>query len=96
LAQANSKLAAEAAAALADRLQRERPAAAADDDAFIEAAWRHVLAARPTEEERAECRAALAAFRAAAPPGDAAEATRRARRRLALALVNHNDFIAVR
>jgi hypothetical protein len=87
LALENSRLAWASAEKFARRLSGEL--GDAPDDAFIRAAFETVLACAPTEQELAECTAALRQLKELAGEG-------RARATLVHALLNHNDFITVR
>ncbi|QDU23258.1 PSD1 and planctomycete cytochrome C domain-containing protein [Urbifossiella limnaea] len=68
---------------------------AADDAAFVTAAFETVLGTTPSAAELTACVEGLAELRAA-NGGAPAERTRRARALLVQALVNHNDFVTVR
>jgi hypothetical protein len=105
LALANSDFCARMGRLLARRLA----AGAADDEAFVRAAFEQVLSRAPTPAERAAARAFLAraagTFRAAglrpAPPDPAGKVpatdpAARARENLVQALLNHNDFVTIR
>ena len=87
LALANAAVVHDAAGEIARRLE------AADDAAFIDAAFTTIVNRHPTAEERAACEAALAKWRAATPPAGAADP---ARAHLVWAVFNHNDFVTLR
>jgi hypothetical protein len=84
LALANSPLTLDASRRLAERLTAEVGPSA--DEAFVSAAYRHVLGRLPSAEELRECIGFLAA-RAERP---------RARTSLVHVLLNHHDFVTVR
>jgi hypothetical protein len=90
LALANSAASLATAAKIADRVR------AAPDADFVRAAFVTVLATEPTADELRECEAALRQWTALAKSRAPADAARRARANLVLALLNHNDFITVR
>jgi mono/diheme cytochrome c family protein len=92
LALANSKVSLAMAAKINDRLHDDL--GGANDDAFIRAAFEHVLSCLPSADELTECRAALEEWRAIA--GGRPDAARRARGHLVHALLNHNDFVTIR
>jgi hypothetical protein len=88
---------------------RDLSAKAADDPAFVTAAFERVLSRPPTADEAAECAAflkeqarrhAAAPAPPAAPDADgkapAADPALRARENLVQVLFNHNDFVTVR
>jgi len=77
LALLNSALALDAAGALADALSK----AAADDAAFVSAAFETVLSRPPTREEQETCRTFLSAGK---------------RSGLVHALLNHHEFVTIR
>ena len=87
LALANAAVVHDAAGEIARRL------AAADDVAFIDAAFMTIVNRPATAEERAASEAALGKWRAATPPAGAADP---ARAHLVWALFNHNDFVTLR
>lgn len=88
LALANSKFALTMAEKINARL------AAVPDADFVRAAFETILATTPTDAERKECEAALVELRTLLK--GAHDAAKRARGDLIQALLNHNDFIAVR
>jgi hypothetical protein len=95
LALANSKLPLNAAAKLAERIEREN--AAQTDADFIATAFETVLATRPTSEEQAVCLAALERLKRSVSEGrDTNAVTTTARARFLHALLNHNDYLTVR
>ncbi len=85
---ANSKLSLTQAQRIAERLK------AVGDEAFIRAAFQHVLACEPTSEETTACLEALAEWRGILKGEKNLEA--RVRADLVHALINHNDFVTVR
>ena len=89
LALANAAVVHDAAGQIATRLQ-----AAADDAAFIDAAFTTIVTRPPTAEERAACEAAVARWRAVGQPKTGAADPARAH--LVWALFNHNDFVTLR
>jgi hypothetical protein len=94
LALENSELALGAAEKIAARLTgrlRNAP-----DREFVRAAFETVLASTPTASEQAECERALAQLRKVFEQGKQPGPAGRARAALVHALLNHNDFIAVR
>ena len=93
LALSNSRQALDAARGIAQRLGAADPAI--DDERFIARAFVTLLAGEAREQERAACRAALAAWRELYSGGEAERAVE-ARVHLVEALINHNDFITVR
>jgi hypothetical protein len=107
LALANSSLCLDQARLLARRLSADLVA----DDAFVEAAFEHVLGRYPTPDERTACqsylktqaaqladRPRLTTFNSgpAATVPPADEPARRAREDLVHVLLNHNDFVTIR
>jgi len=94
LALSNSKMALQAAARIAARLN-EQPGTE-PDDGFIRAAFETILGCQAGPEEEVACRQALARWRAILATGPKPGAPQRARADLVQALVNHNDFITVR
>ena len=99
LALANSELALGQARSLAKKLSVEVPA---DDQAFLRAAFRRVLARDPRPEEMRLCQEFLEAktlipVAASANGGEVPRKDRpKARANLLLVLLNHNDFVTVR
>ncbi len=91
LALSNSKLAVNAAEAIAAKLP-----AGADDAAFLAAAFELLLGTTPTAEERAACTEALAEWGAVLKTQKHANPAAKARQNLIGALLNHNDFVTVR
>ncbi len=91
LALSNSKLAVNAAEAIAAKLP-----AVADDEAFLAAAFELLLGTTPTAEERVACKEALAEWGAALKTQKHANPAAKARQNLIGALLNHNDFVTVR
>jgi hypothetical protein len=90
----NSRLAMASAAKINDALSATLKDG--DDTAFVTAAFTTVLGTLPTKDELATCLEAMAELRAelkAVPP---AEQAKRVRLQVVQALVNHNDFVAVR
>jgi hypothetical protein len=85
LALANSSLTREQSRSLAERLSRET---GADDAAFVQSAYRAILARPASEEERRACLEFLEARSGAVSD--------RQREYLAQVLFNHNDFISIR
>jgi len=86
----NSKFALTMADAIAKRIT------AADDAAFVTAAFETILGASPTADERAACAAALAEWQRVLKEQKHADPTAKARANLIAALLNHNDFVTVR
>ena len=84
LALANSRVTLDAAVALEQRLSA---ATGADDNAFIDAAFEHLLSREPSDSER---RVSAAFLR------QSARETTRRRQHFLGALFNHNDFITLR
>jgi hypothetical protein len=99
LTMANSKLTLALARRLAAKLTQELSATgdrAADDRAFVEAAYETVLATRPTAEEQSICLAALDELRRVLGERQHPTPDTRAREDLVHALLNHNDFLTIR
>jgi hypothetical protein len=94
LALSNSKFALEMAGRINDRLHARL--GTVPDIAFIRAAFEHVLAASPTPAEQAECEKALGELKELLHKQGIPDAAKRARGDLIHALLNHNDFIAIR
>ena len=94
LALANSKLAATAAAKLAERIAKDT--VSASDEEFIRAALETILATKPTVAEQQACVESLAKFRAALTERKHPQVEAKSRADLVHALLNHNDFIVVR
>ena len=97
LALANSGLVHDAAGRIAARLSP--PGSPPDDAAFLDAAFRTVLARPPSAAEIDACSGALARFRAlgaAAPAEGQPAAPEPARVHLVWALLNHTDFVTLR
>jgi hypothetical protein len=92
LALSNSKLALQTAERVAQRLSTD----AADDEAFILAAWRTVLCGQPTADELAASQQALEELRRVESSSKKADHEQRARTALVHALLNHNDFVTIR
>jgi hypothetical protein len=93
LALANSQQSLAAAGLIAARLAKLPECR--DDDAFIRAGFREILAFEPSGDELTACREALAEWRKLpAPKGESAD--NRAKINLVHALLNHNDFITVK
>jgi mono/diheme cytochrome c family protein len=92
LALANSPLALMMSAKIAAKLEEKH--AADDDRRFAQVAFSSLLAASPTAEELDACEAAMREWREIAKTRP--DAGRRARANLIHALLNHNDFIAIR
>jgi hypothetical protein len=90
----NSQFMLDASRALARRLP------AADDAAFVVAAFEQVLTRRPTEPERAACleflKKQMDLYRTAGVKASPPDQALRARASLVRALFNHNDFVTVR
>ncbi len=101
LALANNQLAVQQSRILARRLSEKR-----NDDAFIVAAFEHLLSRGPTEKESQACREFLRTqvelYRKTNPKelksggGSSPDPAWRARESLIRVLYNHNDFITVR
>src|SRR5262249_54544111 len=87
LALENSRLASTSAEKIAAQLSEQ--AGNTTDTAFLRAAFETVRDATPTEQELAECAAALKQLKELA-------GVQRARATLVHALLNHNDFITIR
>ncbi|WP_165252273.1 PSD1 and planctomycete cytochrome C domain-containing protein [Paludisphaera soli] len=68
----------------------------ASDSTFAEEAFRTILGAPPTAEERSACEQALADLKSSLRKRDASDVDRRAREILVQSLLNHNDFITIR
>ena len=99
LALTNSSLAHEASIALTERLERELTAVggqAASDEAFMELAFETILTRRAQPPELRLCAQFLVRQTAIVGQTEPAQATRRARESLVRALLNHNDFMAIR
>ena len=94
LALENSPLATTTAEKIGRRIVAASPTLTDDD--FIQAAFRAVLAADPTAEEREACRVALSRWAEVGLRKGRADPALRARISLVHALLNHNDFITVR
>jgi hypothetical protein len=99
LALGNSEIALRQASHLTARLERET----AESDAFIDLAYRHLLARRPKAEEMALCREFLSSSASTPSPAGTAPTSSRAdntqtrrRQNLILVLMNHNDFVTIR
>ncbi|MFO0864176.1 MAG: DUF1553 domain-containing protein [Gemmataceae bacterium] len=92
LALANSQLALMMAGKIAAKLDEKH--AAADDRTFAQVAFASLLATSPTADELDACEAAMRAWRDLAKTRP--DAGRRARVNLVHALLNHNDFVAIR
>ncbi|MFM9114875.1 MAG: PSD1 and planctomycete cytochrome C domain-containing protein [Planctomycetota bacterium] len=95
----NSSLAHEVSVALVQQLEREwatNPEPVANDEAFIRTAFEWILnrPARPAELQ--VCRNFLSRQTSTIAAAEPAQAARRARESLVRALLNHNDFIAIR
>jgi hypothetical protein len=98
LVMCNSKMTLTRAGELAAVVSREvggddTPAARA---AFVTSAFERILGRGPTDQERAECEAALLELTALFAADKAPGADSRARASLVHVLLNHNDFIMVR
>ena len=94
LALENSRLALAAAEKIVQRLADNL--GNVPDAAFIGAAFETVLGSRPSAAEQAECGRALKEMKTLAGGDKMPGAVLRARANLVHALLNHNDFIAVR
>jgi mono/diheme cytochrome c family protein len=94
LALANSKLAATAAAKLAERVAKD--CASADDGEFVRAAFETILAFKPATAEVEASLDSIAKLRAALTQRKHSQPEAKARADFILALLNHNDFITVR
>jgi mono/diheme cytochrome c family protein len=94
LALSNSRLALDAAAKIAVRLQHRL--GNVPDASFVRAAFELILGATPTAPEQAECEQALAEWAALLRRQGNPDAAARARIDLVHALLNHNDFITIR
>ena len=90
----NSKLAQTSAAKINDRLHARL--GAADDSAFVTAAFETVLGTSPTKDELATCLDALTELRDTLKEAKELERTKRVRLQVVQALINHNDFVTVR
>jgi hypothetical protein len=66
------------------------------DTAFVTAAFEALLGTTPTADEMQACEGTLAELRDVLKDLKDAERTKRARRQLVQALLNHNDFVTVR
>ena len=90
----NSKLAMASAAKINDRLHAKHPGA--DDASFVTVAFTTVLGTLPTKDELATCLGAMRELRAELKAVKEPDQTRRVRLQVVQALINHNDFVAVR
>ena len=68
----------------------------ADDTRFVALAFETVLGTSPSKDELAVCVEALAELRGALKDVKEPEQTKRARLQVVQALINHNDFVALR
>ncbi|HRF02690.1 MAG TPA: PSD1 and planctomycete cytochrome C domain-containing protein [Pirellulaceae bacterium] len=100
LALSNSRLAIESSRAIAARIVAEAGSEPIDDDRFVRAAFRWVLAFEPNDNELAACREALDEWRAletdSTEPDEPRQGSAEAYAAIVLALLNHNDFLTVR
>jgi hypothetical protein len=83
LAMLNNELSLSQVGTIVEKLDKE---CGPNSDQFIANAFRLVLARTPTDAEMAVCREFL----------DASEGSPRAREKMVLALLNHNDFVTIR
>ena len=91
LALSNSKLALNMAEKIAGRLEKAAPSKEFAREAFT---W--IIGSAPTANELAACEQAIERWIELNKTRPQAEAGRRARMQLVLALLNHNDFITIR
>ncbi len=91
LALSNAGIVHDAAAKIAGRVQAS--GSPADDNAFVERAFRTILHRLPSADERSACEAAMTKWRAAKPPAGAADP---AKVLMVWAILNHNDFVTLR
>jgi hypothetical protein len=95
LALSNSQLALEACSGITARIT-EKMTDPADDAEFIESAFVTVLARPPSSDEFQVCSDFLLQMQQVIEKAEVAVMRTRARERLILSLVNHNDFISIR
>ena len=91
---ANSKLSLTLARKMAENLQHEL--GEVDDEQFVVAAFKMILAIDPTADETAACLEALRDTHEVLTKINPAEACVRTRADLIHALLNHNDFVTIR